>query len=178
MTPSQTAGADDELLNYLDGKLSDAQARDLKARLEASPALELRLHELRTIHNFLSKGKLESPPSNFTHRVMNGLHHNPMRAGLSPKNGLLLFCGTMVAIGILSLLLAGGIFDNIGGSISLDTIPLEKIPGSKDVFNNVAPISFSGKWMINALMVLVLGLGFVLLDRTVLRPWFERRAQY
>lgn len=168
--------SDDELLNYLDGKLNDAQARNLKAKLEASPGLELRLQELRAVRNILAKGKLESPSSNFTHRVMNSLHRMPVRAGLSPRNGLLLFCGTMVAIGILSLLLSGGLFDNVGGSITFDQIPLDKIPGSKEVFDGpVSPISLSGKWMINALMIFILGLGFVLLDRTVLRPWFNNR---
>jgi hypothetical protein len=168
--------SDDELLNYLDGKLSDAQARSLKAKLEASSSLELRLHELRAIHNMLGKGKLETPSSNFTHRVMNSLHRAPIKASLSPRNGLLLFCGTMVALGILSLLLSGGLFDNVGGSITLDQITLDKIPGSKEFFDGpVSPISLSGKWMINALMVVILGLGFVLLDRTVLRPWFNKR---
>lgn len=168
---------EDELLNYLDGKLSDAQSRDLKTKLEASPALEQRLQELRAVHNFLGKGQLESPSSNFTHRVMNSLHRVQVKPTLSPRNGLLLFCGTMVAMGILALLLSGGLFDNVGGSISLDQLPLEKIPGSKDVFNGPATsILFSGKWMMNALMVLALGLAFVLLDRTVLRPWFERRS--
>lgn len=175
MNTGQSSAADDELLAYLDGKLSDSQARSLKAKLEASPDLEARLRDLRMIHNVLGKGKLESPSTNFTHRVMNGLHHAPARTGLSPRNGLLLFVGTMVAVGILSLLISGGMFDNIGGSISLEQVPLDKIPGSTKVFDG-GPIAFSGKWMINALMMFILGLGFVLFDRTVLRPWFQRRS--
>jgi hypothetical protein len=164
---------DEELLNYLDGQLTDDQARQLKTRLENSPVLMARLDELRAITGTLEKrNKLIHPSSNFTHRVMSNLHRLPVSTGLSPKNGLLLLCGILVAVGILGFLLSNGVFDNMNR-----TIEVTKLPVTNDVIKNPLPaVSLSGKWIINSIVILALGLSFVLLDRTILRPFFSRRS--
>ncbi|MFZ5971970.1 MAG: anti-sigma factor family protein [Bacteroidota bacterium] len=166
---------DEELLNYLDGRLTDDQARQLKQRLEQTPALQLRLDELRQMHEALSHAQqLLHPSSNFTHRVMSNLHRVPVNSGLSPRNGLLLLCGVLVAAGMLAFLLSAGVFDNINPTIELSNLPV-----SQEVIKNPLPnISFSGKWIINGIVLLTLGLSFILLDRTVLRPYFNRRSHW
>lgn len=165
-----TNNQDDELLNYLDGKLSDVKVRELKSKLETSSLLSQRLEELRAVHQLLAKeAKLETPSSNFTHRVMSNLHRVPVMNPLSPKNGLLLLCGTMVAIGILVLVVSSGFFDSMTHSINVNELPVKQ----EYITTNIA---FNSKWVINGLILLNIVLAFILLDRTILRPFFNRRA--
>jgi hypothetical protein len=49
---------------------------------------------------------------------------------------------------------------------------------SKEVIKNPLPtVAVNGKWIINGIVVLALGLSFVLLDRTILRPLFNKRSR-
>jgi anti-sigma factor RsiW len=161
---------DERLLSYLDGTLSDAAARELKEQLGQSPALAARLEELRAIHRVLTRNKIEEPSSNFTHRVMANLHRYPELIRTSPKTGLLLIFGTMVGTLILALLISGGVFDTMNIPVALD-----KIPASRQILDG--PIVFSGKWVMNGLIVLNLLIGFIILDQTVLRPYFGKRSR-
>jgi hypothetical protein len=119
--------------------------------------------ELRLIDETLGKNnKLESPSSNFTHRVMMNLHAMPVASSLSPKNGLLLLGGTVLALTLLTLLLGGGMFDSANKTIDLPELE--------------TTVSVSGKWVMRGLIVLNTVLAFILFDRTILRPLFNRRA--
>jgi hypothetical protein len=126
--------------------------------------------ELREIDKVLSKNKLETPSSNFTHRVMMNLHSLPVATPLSPRNGLFLLFGMVVALTILTVLVSTGAFDSTGTTISLERLPDIEI--TKDLQRN---ISLSGKWIMEGLILLSIVLAFVLLDRTILRPFFNRR---
>jgi hypothetical protein len=169
------ARQDEKLLDYLDGKLNSVFAQELRQQIEASPALAARLEELRAVHTVLGTNKLEEPSTNFTHRVMANLHRYPELIRTSPKTGLLLIFGTMVGTLILALLISGGVFDTMNVPVSLEKIPsLEKLPATREILDG--PIIFSGKWIMNGLIVLNLIIGFIILDRTVLRPIFGKRA--
>ncbi len=126
--------------------------------------------EERWVDEALKRGKLESPSSNFTHRVMVNLHKVPVASGLSPKNGLLLLFGTILAVTVLTFLIAGGAFDGMNGTLSLE--PVQTLPVDKRI-----PTSFSlnGKWIMNGLILVNIVLAFVLLDRTILKPYFAQR---
>lgn len=130
---------------------------------------DLRDEELRMIDSVLEKSKLETPSSNFTHKVMMNLHNMPVTSSLSPKNGLLLLCGTVLAVTILTFLVSGGFFDGVN-----ETITIKKMP-DVPVAKNFNTISFNGKWIMNGLIMLNIVLAFVVLDRTVLRPFFSNR---
>lgn len=164
---------DDELLNYLDGSLPDERARALRVELEHSTELRSRLDELQVVTEALrQKGSLIHPSSNFTHRVMANLHRLPATSGLSPRNGLLLLCGILVAVGALGFLLSAGVFDNMSGTLAVPNTPV-----AKELIKNPIPsVAINAKWIINGIVVLTLGLSFVLLDRTVLRPLFNKRS--
>jgi len=119
--------------------------------------------ELRLVDEVLSKkNKLENPSSNFTHRVMMNLHSMPVASSLSPKNGLLLLGGTIVAVTLLTLLVSGGMFDSINETINVPRI------------KQTVPVS--GSWIIKGLIILNIILAFVLFDRTILKPLFNKRA--
>lgn len=131
---------------------------------------EDRDEELKLVEKVLSKGKLETPSSNFTHRVMMNLHSMPVASSLSPRNGLFLLFGTVLAVTILTVLVTTGVFDSANGAISLEKLPENDI--TRDLQRT---IPLSGKWLMNGLILLNIVLAFILLDRTVLRPFFNRR---
>jgi hypothetical protein len=119
--------------------------------------------ELRVIDETLGgNSKLESPSSNFTHRVMMNLHAMPVATSLSPKNGLLLLGGTILALTILTVLTGGGMFDSV-----LETIDVPQLKTS---------IPVKGTWVVKGLIILNIVLAFILFDRTILRPFFNKRA--
>src|ERR1051325_9811539 len=103
---------------------------------------------LRLIDETLSRNKLETPSSNFTHRVMMNLHSMPVASSLSPKNGLLLLGGTMLALTILIVLAGGGMFDSV-----LDTFDVPQLKTT---------ITVSGKWVVKGLIFLNIVLAFII----------------
>lgn len=117
---------------------------------------------LRLIDETLAKNRLESPSSNFTHRVMMNLHSMPVASALSPRNGLLLLGGTMLALTILIVLAGGGMFDAV-----LDTVAVPQLKTT---------ITVNGKWIVKGLIFLNIVLAFIIFDRTILKPFFSKRA--
>jgi hypothetical protein len=168
-----TTAQDDRLLNYLDGKLDGTELQQLKKELETSKLMQARLDELRIIHRVLAHTTLDTPSLAFTNKVMQNLHSRPVPSSLSPKNGLLLLLGVMVAAGMLVVMISVGVFDQISGLISLD----KAIPVKNYLQQQSLPvISVNGKLMIKIIVGLNLVLAFIVLDRTVLKPFFQKRA--
>lgn len=169
-----TQKQDDQLLQYLDGTLATKDKTELETQLAKNANLELRLAELRNIHSMLgSKARLEQPSKLFTDKVMLHLDRLPRESTISPRNGLLLLFGILVAAGAMVFLLTSGVFDNLN-----DTISFEKLPLKNDFIKNSLPnIPFNGKWMVNSILLLTMGLAFVLLDRTILKPYFDKRSR-
>ena len=162
---------DDQLLDYLDGKLDGARLQQLKKNLESSTPLQVRLDELRTVHRVLAQTKLESPSPAFVNRVMQNLDA-PLYSSLSPRNGLLLLTGMLVAAGMLAAMISTGVFDQFSGIISLD----ETVPVKKYFQQSLPSVAINGKLIIKIIVGVNLVLAFIVLDRTVLRPLFQKRA--
>jgi len=166
-------GKEQELLQYMDGELSSVRASALEKELTESADLAARLKELQTIRRFLlSKATLETPSKTFTQKVIEGLDTQPVRSVFSPRNGLLLLVGIMIAYGLVVSLLSFGVFDGTPAPLTITppavtkewfTLPAFKIP-------------FNGKMIVNAILIFNMGLAFVLLDRTILRPIFQKRS--
>ena len=120
-----TQKQDDQLLHYLDGTLTGNDTVELESALAKNAYLKSRLEELRVVHVVLAgKARLDQPSKLFTDKVMHNLDRIPLRSSLSPRNGLLLLCGILVALGVLTLLLSMGAFDNMRDTISLNNLPL------------------------------------------------------
>lgn len=162
---------DDKLFEYLDGGLKGIEKENIEQLLKTSPALQARLEELRKLDADLRTIKLEQPSKNFTQRVMSKLDQYPVRSNLTFRNGIFLLAGVLVAIGIGSLLVAGGVFDGTS------TIDLNQtiVPVNKYIETPIPTFNFDGKLMVNIIIVLNLALAFVVLDRAILKPWFEKR---
>ncbi len=166
---------EEELLRYLDGELDPAQKINLEAEIQRSSILKVRLEELQLGRSFLlRKAMLETPSKNFTMKVMEGLDAHPVRSSFSPSKGLLLLFGIIIASAISLMLLTNGVFDQTTTSLVLDAAPIK----NKWIQDTSFSIPFNGKILVNGIIFLNLGLALMLLDRTVLRPFFQKRAAF
>lgn len=162
---------EEQLLRYLDGELDVQTSQSLEVEMQHSELLSTRLEELRMVQLvLLQKARLEIPSKNFTQKVMSGLDAKPSTSILTPRKGLLLFIGSIVASGIALALLSAGVFDAPTAPLVLDS-PVKpdwlKVPS--------VSIPLNGKILVNGILILNLALALVLLDRTVLKPIFQRR---
>lgn len=162
------------LQDFLEGKLSGAEATVLKAELEKSAVLRRQLEELRLLHSLLTeRSKMDTiPSSDFTYNVMRNLDRNPSTVStLSPRNGLLLLVGILVATGTGMFLLATGSLDSMNGLLPLKELNLPKV--LTDVSIKTIPLSL--KIIMKIAIIISLAIAFVVLDRTVLKPFFDRK---
>jgi hypothetical protein len=166
-----TREQDDRLLDYLDGRLDGTGLAQLKKDLENSTSMNARLEELRIVHRTLAHIKLDVPSPMFTEKVMKNLHAAPPASSLSPRNGLLLLAGVVVAAGILIALMGSGVFDGFSEIVKLDGVV-----NVKQIQQTIPQVSVNGRLIMKILIGLNLALAFVVLDRTVLKPYFQKRA--
>jgi len=167
-----TKSQEDSLQDFIDGNLDGPALQQLKQDLATSAALQRRLEELRLVHEHLKTNTLESPSTLFVDRVMRNLSRATITIQPSPKNGLMLLAGVIIASGMLVIMISAGTFDQITGLISLDQIE----PVKKYVTPSIPSMNINGKLIMKILIGINLVLAFVVLDRTVLRPYFQRRA--
>jgi hypothetical protein len=164
---------EEELLRYLDDELDPGQKINLEAEIQRSTILKTRLEELKPVRSFLMrKATVETPSKNFTQKVMEGLDVQPVRSLFSPRKGLLLLIGVIIASGISLMLLTNGVFDQTTTSLIVDAAPIK----NKWIQDTTFSIPFNGKTLVNGILFLNLGLALVLLDRTILRPLFQKRT--
>lgn len=164
---------DDSLSDYLDGNLNVSERMKMEEAIRNTPALQERVEELRMINSLLSQSKIEMPSPTFTDQVMNHLHQYPTSNGFSIRKGILLLSGVLVVVGIATILLATGAFDNTSTSIDLNQIEFSQ----KFIKNPLPSFKLDGKFIVNIIIILNLGLAWIVLDRTILRPFFQRRMQ-
>lgn len=167
-----TEAQETNLQRYLDGELDGPALQQFKEELNASPALQRRLEVARPVHEFLRKNSLQSPTAAFVDRVMRNLSRGAISSYPSPKNGLMLLAGVMIASGMLAVMLSAGTFDQITRLITVDQVEIL----NKYQTPSLPSFSISGKVIMNILIGVNLVLAFIVLDRTVLRPFFQRRA--
>jgi len=164
---------EETLLDYIDGNLSKAEQEKIEKSLQQNPALQTRYEELRLLNSVLADAKSEQPSKNFTASVMRRLDQYRAPSVFSLWNSVLLLAGVLVALGITTVLLAGGLYDNTNTNIDLNQI---EIP--KEIIKTTLPsFEFSGKMMVNILIIMNLFIGWIVLDRTILKPFFQRRMQ-
>jgi anti-sigma factor RsiW len=163
------APQDERLWHYLDGLLTPAEKAEVEREIQRSPELRQRLEALRQVTHYLRTGKMEEPSRNFTNSVMGNLHRQMLPGGLSPRNGLLLLLGIVVALLSISFLMGKGSYD------SQTLVPLDQLNAPGQVMPDLPSFHVNAKWIISALMVVAMGLAFVVLDQTVLRPFLKKR---
>lgn len=162
----------DELARYVDEELGAGEREAFEQRLATSSLLQEKYASLLDVHQLMKSDSLLSPSRNFTQRVMENLdHYSPPAFSFSIRNGIFLLAGVLVA-GIMAMYLAGnGTFD---GPITISS-PIDLSLSQKLLDRSLPTVSFDGKILVNAIVLLNLALGWLVLDRTILRPLFKRR---
>lgn len=165
---------EDILLDYLDGTLAAAEKTKLEDELRVNASLRSRLDELRAVHTIFQQASLAEPSRDFTAHLMQKLDTAPLPtpSRWSIRNAIFLLIGVLTAIGAASLLIASGVF-NGSTSISLNDSSLPQ----KIIQQEIPVLTLSGKLIINIIIMLNIVVGWVLLDRAILRPYFQRRMQ-
>jgi hypothetical protein len=164
---------DDKLLDYLDGKLSQHELVILEEEIQRNEQIKARLESLRLTHQVLNQFKLEQPSKNFTQILMQKLDQAPARStSFSIRNRIFLLVGVLAAVGIASLLVSAGVFDG-PTAIDLNNINIPE----KYIQQPLPTIPVSGKLIVNIIIILNLGLAWIILDRAILKPYFQRRVQ-
>ena len=165
---------DDLLLRYLDGALNPAEQQDLEKDIATNDALKKRLEQLQTMNVLLKSHKVEQPSKNFTQLVMSKLNQSPGYSVKFPvRNGILLLIGVLLVAAIASVLVPEGVFDNISMTIDLNKVE----PAKKYIERTLPAIPVDGKLLVNFIILINLVLGWLVLDRAILKPIFHRRIQ-
>src|SRR5690348_13362040 len=116
---------DGELLDFLDGEGNETKRRKLEKAISENHVVQKRLKELEAVHFFLRSQKgMEQPSKNFTEKVMEGLHAKPSLTFFSPKNGLMLLAGMLVASGLALMLASSGAFDQLHTVFDFKSLPV------------------------------------------------------
>jgi hypothetical protein len=167
-----TQQSDDMLLDFLDGKLNAQQQAIVKDALRTDRDLALRFEELKLVNEVLRTTKLESPSRNFTATVMENLNQAPLHRGISIRNSLFLLAGIIVVMTIAVTLLSAGVFDQT------TTVDLNQMTVMQKFIKQSLPrFSIDGKILVNTIVLLNIVIAFLVLDRAVLKPFFQRRLQ-
>jgi len=170
----QANDSDEKLFDYLDGRLTAEEKILFEHTLENSPALNKRVEEFRLLENTLKTIKLEEPSQAFAQNVMNKINQSPQGYSLSIRNGIFLLLGVIAVSLLAATLVQVGLFDGAGSF----SAPKELGLLSKYIKQPLPSIPVNGKLIVNGIILLNLALGFVILDRAVLRPYFERRMRH
>lgn len=172
----RSQSTDDKLLRYLDGAMSNTEKQAFEEELKINIALRNELEHLQDIGVTMRTKMPEQPSKNFTQLVMSRLDQYPLAAqkNFSIRNGILLLTGVLVAIGLATLLVSAGVFDNAMTTIDLNQM---KLPQGFLYYKSLPSIPFNGKLVVNMIIVLNLGLAWLVLDRAILKPLFQRRMQ-
>jgi anti-sigma factor RsiW len=161
---------DEQLLTFLDGKGDERDRQEIENGIRSNPELKKRFSELKSVHLFLQSTSLQHPSKNFTDQVMNNLHLRPSSFMLSPKNGMILLLGILIASGLALTLISSGTFDAWHSTLPFDASPLKNkwviIPSS---------LSMDVKLFVKIVVLFNAALALILLDRTILRPYFQKR---
>lgn len=164
---------EDKLLRLIDGELNSAEIQALETELKVNEVLRARYQELRSLHSSLKTLAIEQPSKNFTQMVMSKLDHYPRTSTNFSFRSVLLLAGVLVAIGIAAVLVSAGAFDGASTTIDLNQMELSK----KYIDRSLPAIPFNGKLIVNIIIILNLGLAWLVLDRAILKPLFQRRLQ-
>jgi anti-sigma factor RsiW len=164
-----------ELLSqYIDGTLTQVERKSVDTALLNSEAMREHLALLRLIGETLKDRKPEPLAKNFTELVMMNLQQYPVASTTaSLKNGIFLLIGVLMAVGVALVLVANGVFDHTMTSLDPSAFEVTK----RFVKNPLPTVSLSGKALVNSIIVLNIALAWIVLDRTILKPLFQRRMK-
>ncbi|MCZ8354482.1 MAG: hypothetical protein O9340_07095 [Cyclobacteriaceae bacterium] len=166
----------EDVWRYLDHDMNEEEKTNFLAAVKADKNLERILEEEKLIQSHFTRIKLSEPSAGFTNLVMEKIQKAQGEFSISIKRSMLLLAGVLLVTMLTAFLVSKGIFDSTG------TIQLPEI---NPVVNQYLPnmpeasqFTINNKIVVNGIIILNLIIGFVLLDRTVLRPYFQKRMRH
>jgi anti-sigma factor RsiW len=162
-----------DLFDYLDGKLSGEKKNAFEYELRKNAELRSTYNDLRKSDQIFRENLLEVPPPGLTQRVMANLYTVPAsnNSSLSIRKTLLLLGAILSLVALCALLLASGIFDSTVTTFDLNQVTLVK----KYVDRSLPSFGINGKLLVHIVVFLNLVIALMVLDRSVLKPLFQRR---
>lgn len=164
---------EEKLLDYIDGLLSPEESVRIEKIIHTDDLVKKRFDALTEADRILRRTSLQQPSLQFTQKVLDRLNDQPEKSPVSIKKSIYLLAGIIVTIAISTLLVAAGVFDGTT-SLDLNTVVIE----NNYIKQTLPSIQFDGKTVVNIIIVLNIIIAFIVLDRTILKPWFERRSSY
>jgi hypothetical protein len=164
---------EDKLQDYIDGRLQVKEVAVLEEQLKHDRALRNRLAELQQVHQLMKTLPLDEPSADFTTRIMQKIAQKPaLIVHYSIRQGLVLLAGILVAAGLAVFLVDYGVFDQATSNYHVGPSGITKkyLPSGLD-------ITFNSKLIVNIIVLLNLVLAWVILDRLILKPLFQKRLQ-
>jgi anti-sigma factor RsiW len=163
---------EEKLLDYIDGQLSPEESLNVEEIIHSDELVKKRFDELIEADRIFHSTSLHQPSLQFTQKVLERLNEQPEKSGVSIKKSIYLLAGIIVTIAVPTLLVAAGVFD---GTTNLD---LNNMVIQNEYIKQPLPsIQFDGKMVVNIIIVLNIIIAFIVLDRTILKPWFEQRGR-
>jgi anti-sigma factor RsiW len=165
---------DTQLFRYLDGEMTSEEKKHFESLLASDVTAQKQVDEQRLLESTLKTLRLNEPSPAFTQLVMGKINSSTQGYSFSIRNGLWLLVGVMVVSLVATYLVQAGMFDATGAL----TAPKELGVISEYIRQPLPAIPINGKLIVNSIILINLALGFVILDRAVLRPYFERRMRH
>lgn len=164
---------EDKLLDYLDGNLTIDEIHQLDDAMKRNASVKNRFDELRLLNNALLKTELEQPADDFTQRVISNLTHVPVTSRWSIRNAVFLFLGVVTFATVALVLLSAGVFDDATATFTLKPTPVSWlfIPAQ------LSSLTINIKMIVNSIILMNIVLAWIILDRTILRPYFQHRMK-
>jgi len=161
-----------KLLEYIDGSLTAAEALALEQQLKTDLALRARLKELQASHTTLRTAlPREQPSRDFTLKVMENLNYAPSQEAAQPiRKSILLLAGALIAAVGTAILMASGFFDSVTTTLDLNAMKPADL-----VKDTVPTLNINARILVNAVIIGNIVIAFIVLDRTVLKPFFQKR---
>ena len=160
------------IFDYLDGKLDPVQKKVFEQALLSNIELKNLFEEIQAADKLLKGSLPEQPSKNFTESVMQRLDQYPMKSGLSIRNGIILLGGILTVMLIAVILLSSGVFDQ-RATLDLNSLQL----ANRYLKQSLPELSMNIKSIVNVILLINLILAFIVLDRAILKPIFNRRLK-
>lgn len=161
---------EDRLFDLLDEKLTPEEAQKLMTAIAQSPTLKAKYQAAKAVHNMLSSTTLTDPSLRFTKDVMSKLNESPSLSTPPIWRGLFLLLGVFLVMGIAIVLVSQGVFNDS------TTVDLKQIDLPKQIPNSTLPsFIIDGNTLMNVIIAMNMVIGFIVLDRTILKPLFSKR---
>jgi len=164
--------AEERLLDYLDGTLSENEKAKFEVLLRTNAGLKELCTELHAVETSARSYLPEQPSKNFTGNVMKAVRQMPSPSTPPISNTLMLLGAIMVLITVAIFLLSTGVFDE-SATIQVNELVLIK----EYVVTPLVSVNVNPSMVMNVIIFLNLAIALIVLDRSVLKPYFQRRMQ-